>query len=1090
MSTSQQKVALRCSCGTVSAVPVGAAALKVFCPKCRQPLQIPQANAAITAKPAAATPPVGAITAQPRPAAPAADVWYAALDKKKVGPLTKADVLRLIAEKRLSPSDMVLTPGQTKWAPAAGVPGLFDQPAPALPFAEPVAEASLPFGKQIPKNWLIGGGAGAGALVLLLVVIIMFRGRGDPNQGNQNNGGNQGKPAVEVPKVALNTTYISNDFHGALVLHPRRFLDSRLAKRIVPQAYLLAAEKDLGLPLNQVEQLIVVVDHAKPGADPGKPPEPKDNWIAVDSKEGRYSARFPAAPKADEFKTLGLGTRKLLRADVDDGKHSYEVSYIDLPPDLAGGDFELKLDTATRALEFMVGFKSKKFIVHNKQPGAEVVIDDKQPRTTAVHRVLVVGNRAYQISVTSRGAEHKAEDVAKFFDAFRPSAGGAVAAGPGELLGKELMPLPGMVIRFSAAVDGNAIIGRMLRDAKPVEFEGKRGFRGDNDFAAGMPQVALAIDDQTILVAVEPVLKKMLAADGRGWLVDRLTALQGAYDVALVVNLKPYQEKLNEAAKQFVALAPPPWDEGVAVAGRIDAVQLSVDARAPALVSVQVDATDESAARTVEKLARSGVDLAKAFLPALQPMLNDPAISKAGQKDLRHLAANIFTGLELKTSGTQVALTIARPARQAPAALVAAWKPHLPKADQEQVSLGGEATDVAVGGGGRFLIYHLKGQKKLAILDLQKGEVVKHIPVADDNMLFTAGAQKLVIANLGQRLLVPWNLQTLEQEKAAPLPPELAGDATKQMAMGSASTGPVFFSQPMGRRVLSLDLASLTVGQVRMRHFNPNNAWGPEHLRLSADGQTLVAWGGGWAGLELARFEQGVPVDGSDKFTFGLGVFASPSADGRYVFHQDAVVTPDGQPTKARGYLVPAREPGFYLSLEGGPLPLGVPGQALNLPGVNQVTIHTESNTPLVILKDLEELKAGSAIPWDKTVHYYPESGLLVTLAGANKAVLRRVNLIERLDAAGVDYLFVRPQPAVAKLGVPFEHKLDIRSKRGGVQAKLVAGPDGMKVSAEGEIAWPVPADFADDEAIVVVSVRDQGGQEVVSQVRVAIVEE
>jgi hypothetical protein len=38
--------------------------------------------------------------------------------------------------------------------------------------------------------------------------------------------------------------------------------------------------------------------------------------------------------------------------------------------------------------------------------------------------------------------------------------------------------------------------------------------------------------------------------------------------------------------------------------------------------------------------------------------------------------------------------------------------------------------------------------------------------------------------------------------------------------------------------------------------------------------------------------------------------------------------------------------------------------------------------------------------------------------------------------------------------------------------------PDGMTVSAEGKLEWAVPADFAENEVSVIVSVTDAGGHE------------
>src|SRR5262249_24944962 len=132
--------------------------------------------------------------------------------------------------------------------------------------------------------------------------------------------------------------------------------------------------------------------------------------------------------------------------------------------------------------------------------------------------------------------------------------------------------------------------------------------------------------------------------------------------------------------------------------------------------------------------------------------------------------------------------------------------------------------------------------------------------------------------------------------------------------------------------------------------------------------------------------QEGRQEEAFDKFAFSLGVFALPSEDGQLIFHPDAVVGADLQAAKVPGYLLPAREPGFFLSLQGGNLPHGIPGE-VRLPGVNQVTVFSDIRSPLLVLNDLTELKEGSSLHWEKTVHYYPRSGLLVTLAGKSKVV-------------------------------------------------------------------------------------------------------
>ena len=93
-----------------------------------------------------------------------------------------------------------------------------------------------------------------------------------------------------------------------------------------------------------------------------------------------------------------------------------------------------------------------------------------------------------------------------------------------------------------------------------------------------------------------------------------------------------------------------------------------------------------------------------------------------------------------------------------------------PQSDHTEISLPGNVTNVAVGGGGRFLILHLAQLRKLAVFDVNEAKIVKYIPLPEDEVCMTAGIDKLIIglpqANAFQR----WSLQTLEREVTVPNP--------------------------------------------------------------------------------------------------------------------------------------------------------------------------------------------------------------------------------------------------------------------------------------------------------------------------------
>jgi predicted Zn finger-like uncharacterized protein len=421
------------------------------------------------------------------------------------------------------------------------------------------------------------------------------------------------------------------------------------------------------------------------------------------------------------------------------------------------------------------------------------------------------------------------------------------------------------------------------------------------------------------------------------------------------------------------------------------------------------------------------------------------------------------------------------------------YQAYVPRADKEQVPLSGPAGDLAVGGGGRYLILRLAGKKKLAVFDVQQGKVAGELPLAEEPVHFAAGAGRLVVVYPGAKLLQLWSLATLARERSALLPGTLTSDTIHQICMGSASAGPLFVYLPREKRTLTVDLDSLATTEVSWSNWAPNNAYGPLNMRASPDGSLLAGWGGGWAGCEVAMFNDGLQAGSNPKIEFWAtdGTYALPSADARFIFTPWGILNRAFAQAKVPelkdAYVVPAIEPGYFIGLANTCSPGAPPPQAQ---AASEAAVYTEDRKQLFFLRGLDELKTPADLPWEKRIHYYPRSGLLVTLgAERDRLLLRRVNLAEQLEKTGADYLVVLSEPPPARAGQPFAYQLDIRSKRGGVKAKLESGPKGLQVTPDGQVSWAVPAKLAEREAEVLLTLRDASGQEVFHTFRVEIAE-
>jgi hypothetical protein len=415
----------------------------------------------------------------------------------------------------------------------------------------------------------------------------------------------------------------------------------------------------------------------------------------------------------------------------------------------------------------------------------------------------------------------------------------------------------------------------------------------------------------------------------------------------------------------------------------------------------------------------------------------------------------------------------------------ALFQPRVPETEKETVALDGSISEVTVGGGGRYLILQLSGEKKLAVFDVTKSKIVREISLSDERVLIAAGATQLVVIYPNASQLEIRDLATGEKERVADLPASLTQDTIHQVCMGSASAGPLFAYLPKEKRTLILDLATLTTTEVNWSNWGPRNAYGPLLMRASPDGSLLVGVGGGWAGIGIATLKDGRPLGTTERGTWPPS-YIVPSANGRQVFTAELILNRDLKIAKIaeqpRAFLVPAHDPGYFLALPStGNRELPGPSfreEPLNLPAVKEVVVYTEEGRRLFSLNNIEELQKGSRLHWDKMVHYYPRAGLLVTL-GSKELVLRRVDLVTQLEKVGGNYLVVASQPPVAKPGTPFTHQLDIRSKAGGVTVKKESGPEGLQVTATGQMTWAVPANFNEATVRAVLTLRDASGQDV-----------
>jgi hypothetical protein len=414
-----------------------------------------------------------------------------------------------------------------------------------------------------------------------------------------------------------------------------------------------------------------------------------------------------------------------------------------------------------------------------------------------------------------------------------------------------------------------------------------------------------------------------------------------------------------------------------------------------------------------------------------------------------------------------------------------------------KVFLPAPADDVVVGGGGRYLVLPAAAKKKLTVFDTTLGQVVKEISLADEVFHLAAGKERLVVLYPSARVMQSFSLLTLQKEHTDQLPASLTAHPIGHVCMGSDSAGPLFAYIPKEKRTLALDLKTLKTTEVIWSHWSPTNAYGPLAMRASPDGTVLLGWGGGWGGLEMAVVKDGKVTASPSKFEFSGGAFALTSADGKFIFTPWAVTDRQTQaqfkvPALQKAYLVPSHEPGFFLAL---PTANGQAPAFKQLGGkevlnpVTSLVLYSDDRQALFTLPACEEVLEGNDLPFEKRVHYFPTTGVLVTLSTDKSYLVRRhIDFGKQLEQSGGDYLLAVSRPPLTTPGGQFSYRPGIFCKKGGLKVELQSGPKGMTVTPDGKISWSVPKDFAEPTASVLLTLADATGREVFHRLEIAVV--
>lgn len=429
-----------------------------------------------------------------------------------------------------------------------------------------------------------------------------------------------------------------------------------------------------------------------------------------------------------------------------------------------------------------------------------------------------------------------------------------------------------------------------------------------------------------------------------------------------------------------------------------------------------------------------------------------------------------------------------------------------PLAERATATLPAAADAVCVGGGGRFLLFRLPSSKQLAALDVTAGRVVKLLPLPDADALFAAGMTKLVVYSKSAGVFVRYDLEKFEKEQTVPNP--LGGTPTT-LLMGHASEGPLYaagkdmgtttrgygFLNPRTLTELKVPVEGDRAGNDPVSGPVPDWLWKDGGgVAVSPDGRTY-AWSherhtrvmtlsenGGRVKAHLTNSHLGIHAFGGNGTLFGAeGAFA---ADLKAM----AGIGPAGD-TKT---FVPATSGLWYVTLTNA-LSTEAPRNRPTL----QLRVSADEKVKLPLPAAADGLPPRNMDPWGfrpegkvpvhARLHLIPEAELLAVLDDDMRRVhLHRLSAKELLARTAPDRMMVASTPLPAVRGRKWAYTPEVLTAKGGVKVTVESGPAGLKADG-GTVAWDVPANFAESEATVVLTVADGGNREVFHSFKVSV---
>lgn len=405
--------------------------------------------------------------------------------------------------------------------------------------------------------------------------------------------------------------------------------------------------------------------------------------------------------------------------------------------------------------------------------------------------------------------------------------------------------------------------------------------------------------------------------------------------------------------------------------------------------------------------------------------------------------------------------------------------------------------DLAVAGGGAYLVARIKGLKELSVYEPGAKKFTKHLDIGVDNFTFGAGGDRVVVFLEDSNAIQSWDLKTATKLKEKEFADSimitniLMGHSRNDLALVRIAHGRDQSSQCSNQ---FLDVAALSLqrgkaSQINAAFFSSYNEI--VHLRADGDMSRITEWSTSHSPsgvCMLVRTEDGYQL----RYNHGSEGYLAMGDDGRIYTGSGRTLELLAEATATNDWIGTARQivgeslvPGlggtFFLGLdpngsllvyqrnEQAPLCLidPFPRWAPTIPPNNQVL---PPGTP----PGMSESWIQSPMTLDKRIVFAPALGFIVFIPPSNDQIIQReFNLKRSLDKVGKDYLLMLSTPRLrAKSGALWDYAMAPLAKHPPVTYQLELGPEGMTLAPEGRLAWKIPANIQ-GKCKVVVAVTD-----------------